>query len=202
MRANNLVTSSCLSALLLASSCASLQITQDAAAGRNALQIGKPELAASYLRRAVDADPSYRIPNRLQESGLALLGRAYFEIGDLPEARASLERAIATDNGDFLARLYFGATLIKAGEQERGKREVESGLKAMQEWIDYVASSGYSGQFWDPAREIRSDIMQALGAMLPAPELLIVAQRVGVKLNEESEKALRDEQRHRSGGNS
>lgn len=202
MNINRLIVAGCYSALLLASSCAGLQVTQDAAAGRNALQTGKPELAAGYLRRAVDADPRYRIPNRLQESGLALLGRAYFEIGNLPEARASLERAIANDKDDFLARLYLGATLVRAGEQERGKREVEGGLKAMHEWIDYVASTGYSGQFWDPAREIRSDIMQALAAMLPAPELIAVAQRVGMKLDEENEKAQRDEQRHRSGGNS
>lgn len=191
-----------LSAVIFASGCATLQVSQDAAAGRNALQTGKPEHAVVYLRRVVDADPNYVLPNRLQESALAFLGRAYYEAGNLPEARVTLERATRRDQEGFLARLYLGLTLIKAGEQERGKREAETALRRINQWLDYVSQQGYSGQFWDPGRAIRTEIQNALAAMLAAPALAVVAQRVGMQVDEEVEKALRDEQRHRSGGNS
>lgn len=192
----------CLSAALFASSCASLQVSQDTAAGRNALQTGRPEDAVAYLRRAVVTDPNYTLPNRLQESALAFLGRAYYEVGNFPEARISLERAITRDQEDNLARLYLGLTLIKTGEQDRGRREAETALKSINDWLEYVSMQGYSGQFWDPGRIIRSEIQRTLEAMLAPPELLLVAQQVGMQVDEEVEKALRDEQRHRSGGNS
>ena len=191
----------CLSALLFASGCAGLQVSQDVLSGRNALQTGKPEAAVGYLRRAVDADPNYTLPNRLEESSLALLGRAYYEIGNFPEARTSLERAIARDQNDHMARLYLGLTLIKAGDQERGRHEVESGLKGINEWLEYVSSRGYSGQFWDPARDIRSDIQRGLASTVSTPDLIVIAQRVGVKFDEEPERALRDELRDRSSSN-
>lgn len=191
-----------LSAVIFASGCTTLQVSQDAAAGRNALQTGKPQDAVAYLRRAVDADPDYVLPNRLQESALALLGRAYYEAGNLPAARVTLEQAASRDKGELLARLYLGLTLIKAGAQERGKREAETALRSINEWLDYVSQQGYSGQFWDPGRAIRAEIQNALAAMLAAPDLAVVAQRIGMQVDEEVEKALRDEQRHRSGGNS
>lgn len=191
-----------LSAAMFVSGCATLQVSQDAAAGRNALQTGKPEDAVAYLRRAVEADPDYVLPNRLQESALAFLGRAYYEVGNLPEARAKLEQAVARDKDDLMARLYLGLTLLKGGEQERGKRETEAGLKGINDWLEYVSKQGYSGQFWDPGRAIRSEIEKALAAMLAPNDLIVAGQRVGMQLDEEVEKALRDEQRHRSGGNS
>ncbi|MBM4260284.1 MAG: tetratricopeptide repeat protein [Deltaproteobacteria bacterium] len=191
-----------LSAAMLAGGCASLQVSQDAAAGRNALQTGKPEDAVGYLRRAVEANPNYVLPNRVQESALAFLGRAYYEVGNLPEARTTLERAVARDKEDHLARLYLGLTLIKGGEHERGRRDAEAGLKGINDWLEYVSHQGYSGQFWDPGRAIRSQIQQALAAMLAPADLVVAGQRVGTQFDEEIEKALRDEQRHSSGGNS
>lgn len=191
-----------LSAVIFVSGCATLQVSQDAAAGRNALQTGKSEDAVAYLRRAVDANPNYILPNRLQESALAFLGRAYYEAGNLPEARVTLERAISRYKEALLARLYLGLTLIKAGEHERGKREAETALGSISDWLDDVSTQGYSGQFWDPGRAIRTEIQSALAAMLSAPDLVVVGQRVGMQVDEEVEKALRDEQRHRSGGNS
>lgn len=174
-----------LSAVIFVSGCATLQVSQDAAAGRNALQTGKSEDAVAYLRRAVDANPNYILPNRLQESALAFLGRAYYEAGNLPEARVTLERAISRDKEALLARLYLGLTLIKAGEHERGKREAETALGSISDWLDDVSTQGYSGQFWDPGRAIRTEIQSALAAMLSAPDLVVVGQRVGMQVDEE-----------------
>lgn len=201
MKTHNIAAPACLSALLLASGCASLGVSQDALAGRNALQTGRAQAAVGYLNRAVAADPNYTLPNALQESALALLGRAYYETGQLQAARAILERAIARDKNDYVARLYLGLTLIKAGEPERGRREVETSLKAINEWLEYTASRGNRGQFWDPAREIRSDIQRALAPNVSNSELMVIAQRIGVKFDEEPEKALRDEIRDLNSNN-
>jgi tetratricopeptide (TPR) repeat protein len=190
-----------LSAVLLASACARLQINQDAFAGRNALQIGNPQDAVGYLRRAIDADPNYTLPNRLGESGLALLGRAYYEIGNLPEARATLERAVSRDANDDMARLYLGLTLIRGGDPDRGRREVETALKGINGWLEYVTSHGRTGVFWDPARAIRSDIQRGLAPELSIADLVVIAERVGVKLDAEPEKALRDEINDRDANN-
>jgi tetratricopeptide (TPR) repeat protein len=189
------------SAVLLASGCAQLQINQDAFAGRNALQTGKPQDAVGYLRRAIDADPNYTLPNRLAESGLALLGRAYYEIGNLPEARATLEKAVSRDANDNMARLYLGLTLIKAGDPERGRREVETALKGINEWLEYVTSHGRTGVFWDPARAIRSEIQRGLAPGLSVADVVVIAEGVGVKLDAEPEKALRDEINDRDANN-
>jgi acyl-CoA synthetase (AMP-forming)/AMP-acid ligase II len=188
-------------AVLLASGCAQLQINQDAFAGRNALQTGKPQDAVGYLRRAIDADPNYTLPNRLEESGLALLGRAYYEIGNLPEARATLEKAVSRDANDNMARLYLGLTLIKAGDPERGRREVETALKGINEWLEYVTSHGREGVFWDPARAIRSEIQRGLAPGLSVADVVVIAEGVGVKLDAEPEKALRDEINDRDANN-
>ena len=50
------------SALIIVSGCAALQVGQDVQAGRNALQIGRPEDAVSFLARAAAQDPGYAIP--------------------------------------------------------------------------------------------------------------------------------------------
>jgi tetratricopeptide (TPR) repeat protein len=199
MTSRNILVTARLSALIIASGCAALQVGQDVQAGRNALQTGRPGDAVSFLTRAAAQDPDYVIPYRLRVSVLTYLGRAQYETGRDSEARATLEKALLRDTNDFLARLYLGLALLRSGDRDRGAKEIQLGLKSLYEWLEYIASDSQSGPFWDPAGQIRGDIIRATALNPNSPELFGLAQRIGSLVDEEIDRARRDEARVRYG---
>ncbi|MET0501534.1 MAG: tetratricopeptide repeat protein [Candidatus Binatia bacterium] len=193
MKSNGLSLLRSLVVLIFVSGCAGLQVGQDVQAGRIALQTGRPEIALGYLRRAAERDPNYTTPYTPRESVLTYLGRAYYETGNFAEARSTLEKELARDKDDYLARLYLGLTLMRAGDQNRGRREAEDGLKGIHDWLENISTRSESGLFWDPARQIRSDIDKTLAAKLETSEFIATAQRIGSEFDEEVDRARKDE---------
>jgi tetratricopeptide (TPR) repeat protein len=181
------------SALIIVSGCAALQVGQDVQAGRNALQMGRPGDAVSFLARAAAQDPDYVIPYRLRVSVLSYLGRAQYESGRDNEARATLEKALVRDQNDHLAHLYLGLTLLRSGDRNRGVKELHLGLQGLYDWFAYIASNSQSGPFWDPAGQIRGDILRALALKPDSAELVGLAQRIGSLVDVEIDRARRDE---------
>ena len=201
MKTRTLLVPSCLSALIYFSSCASLQVAGDVQAGRNALQTGRPNDAVGYLLRAAEIDPTYRIPYRIPEGVLTYLGRAYYETGRDKEARTTLEKAVSIHQDDALAHLYLGLTLLRTGDGDRGRKEIEGGLKSIHETIEYITADPIHGLFWDSGRSIRGDIEATLKTQLDNNQLAMAAQRIGKDFDEEIDRARRDEsQRHGGGG--
>ena len=100
-----------------------LQVAHEVQLGRNALQTGQPQVAVAYLRNAAELDPSYETPYSIRESVWTYLGRAYYEVGNFPEARRALEKALSKDKDDPLARLYLGLTLLRSGNQQEAPRD-------------------------------------------------------------------------------
>ncbi len=200
MNARHLLVPGYLLALVVVAACGG--VAQQVQSGRNALQTGRPEAAVSFLRQAAERDSNYRVSPTLRESVLTYLGRAYYETGNFTEARSTLEKAVANDNQGHAARLYLGLTLLRSGDQARGRREAESGLKGIYDWLEYVTSDNLYGIFWDPGREIRSSIQRTLGGKLEANEFIESAQHIGKRLDEEIDNAQRDEARslYRGGG--
>ena len=174
----------------------------DVQAGRNALQTGRPNDALGYLTRAAAADPNYKIPYRVGVGVLVYLGRAYLETGKDTEARQTLERAVQLDNDDPLAHLYLGIAMIKTGDGERGRKEIESGLKSIDETLEYIAEDLVYGFYWDPNMQIRNDIRSSLAAKLDNAQLIIAGERIGAQFDEEIDKARRDQARGRGGSDS
>jgi tetratricopeptide (TPR) repeat protein len=174
-------------------------VGSDVLAGRNALQTGRPTDAVGYLARAADADLNYKLPYRVHPGVLAYLGRAYLETGKDKEARQSLEKAVDLDSDDPLAHLYLGIALLKTGERERGRKEIEGGLKAIDDTLEYIAEDRVYGFYWDPGMQIRNDIRTSLAAKLDDAQLTAAGERIGRQFDEEIDKARRDEAR-RSGG--
>jgi tetratricopeptide (TPR) repeat protein len=193
MTNKNILPATCLLVLVSISACAALQVGQDVQAGRNALQTGRPGDAVSHLVRATERDPNYVIPYRLRASALSYLGRAYYETGRDKDARATLEKALLRDKDDYLAHLYLGLTLLRAGERDRGANALQVGLKGLHGWLEYIASDGQSGLYWDPAGQIRGDIIRAMALKPDSPELVGLAQRIGSQIDEEIDRARRDE---------
>ena len=184
-------------AVMVTSGCVDLQVANEVQLGRNALQTGQPQAAVGYLRRAAELDPNYKIPYSIRESVWTYLGRAYYEVGNFPEARRALEKALSNDKDDSLANLYLGLTLLRSGNEQEGRRETEAGLREINNLVNHLASSPSNGIYWDPTWQIRSEIQRALSAnvMLEPSELIIRAERVGSQLDEEIDTVRRVEAR-------
>jgi len=178
-----------------------LGVGSDVVAGRNALQTGRPNDAVGYLTRAADADPTYKLPYRVHVSVLTYLGRAYLETGQDTQARQTLEKAVKLDKDDPLAPLYLGIVLLKTGERERGRKEIEEGLRAIDDTLEFFAEEDRFYSFsWDPNMQIRNDIRKSLAAKLDDAQLAMAAERIGSQFDEEIDEARRDESRRRGGG--
>src|SRR6266576_3788820 len=182
-------------ALLFVLGCASVQVGRDVQSGRNALQTGQADEAVVYLSRAAAQDPDYSIPYRLRQNVLTYLGRAYYETGRDKEARATLEKALNRDAGEHMARLYLGLALLRYGERDRGARELQTGLKATYDSMEYLAANSVYGPYWDPGRQIRGDIQRAIALDASSPELVALSQRIGKSVDEEIDRARHDEAR-------
>jgi tetratricopeptide (TPR) repeat protein len=183
------------SVLLFISGCSA--VGGDVQAGRNALQTGRANDAIGYLSRAADADPSYKIPYRVRAGVLGYLGRAYLETGRDKEARQTLEGAVSLDKDDPFVHLYLGIALLKTGE--RGRKEVEDGLRLIDETLEYINEDRVYGFFWDPGMQIRNDIRRTLAAKLDDAQLITAGERIGRAFDEEIDKARRDTARSRGG---
>jgi len=198
MKSTRMMAATCLSAVVYFSGCASIQVGQQVQAGRNALQTGRPNDAVAFLMAAAETDPGYRIPYRVREGVLTYLGRAYYETGRNKDAQLTLEKAVNRDPDDHLARVYLGLTRLRNGEPERGRKEVEAGLKGIYETLEYLAADNVYGLFWDPAGTLRSDIVMTLAAKPDNSLLIASAERIGREFDEEIDEARRDEARTRS----
>lgn len=185
------------SLLLAVSGCSSVQGQIEA--GRRDLLYGDPNLATAYFERAAEAAPDRLYFSVLPEGSLTYLGRAYYASGKLPEARQALERAVSRYERDNLAKLYLGLVRVRQGDLERGLRDVESGLRGIHDWIEYVEQRfAFSyGRFWDPGRPIRKQIEADL-AMISSgkvdwSKLIANAEWAGRQMEEEIDRARRDE---------
>jgi tetratricopeptide (TPR) repeat protein len=180
-------------ALVLLTGCATLQTEQNVQDGRVALLTGRPDDAVTYFRRAAESNPNFTTSYALHESVWTYLGRAYYEMGKYPEARAALEKALAIDPNDYVARLYLGMTLARSNDRDRGLAEMETALHGIHDWLENLTSESSIGIYWDPNKQIRTAIEKGLAEKPTAIELVVTSQRIGKQLEEEIDRAQRDE---------
>ena len=193
-----------LSFLAFLTGCTSLRVSNDVAAGRRALLSGNNETALAYFQNAAQIDPNYRYGTAYQQSILSYVGRTEYAVGRLPQARQTLEKALNANRDEDLTRLYLGLTLARSGDRQQGLKEIEGGMRGIHAWLDYIndAHRFSFGQFWDPARDIRSAIQGDL-AMISGREfdwqrLITSSEWIAQKMEEEGDNARRDEARERS----
>ena len=129
------------------------------------------------------------------------MGRSQYNLGRLAEARQSLEKALSIYPDDYLARIYLGLTLLRTGEDSRGLKELESGMKGLYDWFEYMNRTRPFSSFWDPLREIRSELEKDLNMVsskdVDRQQLIASAEWLGQKMEEEIDRVRRDEQRFR-----
>lgn len=182
-----------------ASGCASLQLSSDVAAGRRALLTGNNEAALAYFQSAAQRDPSYRYGTAYQQNVLSYVGRSEYAVGRLPQARETLEKALRMNGQEDLTRLYLGLALTRSGDRQRGLQEIQSGMKGIHAWLNYVneAHRFSFGRFWDPGRDIRFAIESDLGLMsgreFDWQQLVASGERIALLMEQEGDRAARDE---------
>lgn len=193
-----------LAAVLCFSSCAAMQTAGTMQSGRQALFRGDPEAALVYFREVAAQNPDYVYGSALRQGIWSYVGRAEYLNGQFPQAQRSLERALAANQTEDVARLYLGLSLARGGDYVRGVKEIEEGMKGIHGWLEYVAEAHrFSfGQFWDPGRDIRNKIEQATKTMgqenTKREEVLAMAEWLGKEMEEEVDRAQRQESQERS----
>jgi tetratricopeptide (TPR) repeat protein len=193
-----------LSLLVSLSACTSLQVGSEVAAGRHALLTGNNEAALGYFQSAAQKDPEYQYGTALKQGIWTYVGRSEYVTGKLPQARQTLEKALSANKDEDIGRLYLGLTLARSGDRQTGLKEIEGGMRGINDWLEWVTEAHrFSfGQFWDPAREIRTKIRGEL-AMISGREfdwqkLITDSEWIAIRMEEEGDLARRDESRDRA----
>src|SRR6266436_1564706 len=188
--------------LLVFAGCATIQSAGDLQYGRQALLAGNNEAALGYFSSAANRDPNYiyATGSSPKQSVWSYVGRSEYLTGRFPQARQTLERALASRNTDEdIARLYLGLTLAREGDRQRGLKEIESGMRGINGFLDYInqAQRFSIGQFWDPdmdiRRAIRSDLAMISGKDLDWQRLTADTEWLGIRMEQESDLARRQE---------
>jgi tetratricopeptide (TPR) repeat protein len=185
--------------------CTSLQVGGELQSGRQALLEGKNEAALGYFYGAAQKDPNYvyATGSSPKQGVWSYVGRSEYLTGRFPQARQTLERALSANREEDIARLYLGLTLAREGDRQRGLKEIESGMRGINNFLDYInQAQRYSiGQYWDPGRDIRSAIQSDLamisGKDLDWQRLTADTEWLGIRMEQESDLARRQEARER-----
>ena len=188
-------------ALGFVSACASFQAGSNIQSGRLAFSIGNYQMARSYFDGAAQTDPNYIYRSDLPGGSVqSYLGRADYATERYSQARQELERALAINNEDNVARLYLGLTLARLGDRDNGLKDIQSAMQGLYDWMVYVQQHfRYSyGQFWDINGTIRAAIQVDL-AMIASkeinwPTLLADGEWLGKKMDEEIDIARKSAQ--------
>jgi tetratricopeptide (TPR) repeat protein len=181
--------------------CTSLQVGGDVAAGRQALLRGSNETALGYFYSAAQKDPNYvyATGSSPRQGVWSYVGRSEYLTGRFPQARQTLERSLSANKDEDLTRLYLGLTLAREGDRQRGLKEIEGGMRGINNFLEYITQAQrYSiGQFWDPDRDIRSAIQSDLamisGRDLDWQRLIADTEWLGIRMEQESDLARRQE---------
>jgi len=193
-----------LSLVLVMVGCASFQISGEFQSGRTALLTGNSEAALAYFQSTAQKDPTYSYGTAYRQGVWSYLGRAEYANGRLPQAQQTLEKALAANRQEDVARLYLGLALARSGERQRGLKEIEGGMRGIHDWIEWVTQTHrFSfGQFWDPTREIRraiqTDLAMISGREFDWQRLIADGEWLGKQMEEEIDRARQDETRQLS----
>jgi len=186
-------------AVFLAACGANSQLENQFSSGRQALLTGNYESALGYFQRVAQQDPNYVSAAEPVQGVWTYVGIAQYSTGNLAQARETLERAVSQPQRADVARLYLGLTLARLNERQKGLQDIETGLRGIHNFLDYMNETyRYGiGQFYDPRRTIRSAIEKAQATIsngnIDWPQLLSEGERIGVEIEEEGDRARKQQ---------
>jgi tetratricopeptide (TPR) repeat protein len=180
-----------------------MQVGSPFQAGRRALIGGDDEAALGFFQTVADSNPNFVFAtgSSPRQSIWSYVGRAEYLTDQFPQARQSLERAISGDREENIARLYLGLTLIQEGDRQGGLKEIETGLRGINDFLNNISrTQGFNiGQFWDPNRDIRNAIQYNLELIsresFSSQQLIANIERIALQMERETDLARRQESR-------
>ncbi len=187
---------------LFFSGCANYHVAGHIQPGRYALMRGDDKVALAHFQRAADLDPdSIWRHGHIKEGVWTYVGRAYYQAGEFPAARKALEQARSRHPDDYMAPLYLGLVLSRAGDNQNASKEIQTGLAGLGDWFEWMEYYTLDGSYWDPGRVIRSrmdkDITSLRGERVNWPELIASVEHVGMQIEREADEVLRQKRRDR-----
>ena len=156
-----------IASLSLIYGCATLETRGEFTRGRQALLLGDAGGALGDFQRVAEADPNFRNDQGpLRETIWTYVGRANYQSGNYAEARRSLEKALAQNSGDHMARLYLGLTLARTpapAEKPAGfsVQEISFALREGVEPERVAALARERGVAFDLSREAEGQLKKA-----------------------------------------
>jgi hypothetical protein len=176
--------------LVLFSGCRTFQASSAVGLGRQELFRGQNRDALESFEVAARNDPGHLFGDDRPEGVFSYLGRAQYLTGQYVQARESLERDLARDQGNSLSRLYLGLTLVRLNDRKNGLYNTVWGLTGIRHYISYVtANPADSRRFWDRHNQIRDAIASAL-KMAESPDvnwdsLIVFSERIALAWEQE-----------------
>jgi len=152
-------------AVLLSGCSAAFRAGSAVALGRQELFQGQNADALESFEAAARENPDFSFGIDRPEGVLSYLGRSQYLNGQYPQARQTLERDLARDEGNSLSRLYLGLTLVRLNDRQNGLRAMIWGLSGIPFYINYVvdrADTKDVRRFWDRHNQIRNAVAIAL----------------------------------------
>lgn len=183
--------------VILLSGCAAFQISGEVQQGRRALFKDDPENALRHFQRAHELDPRHTFRfSPFNPSVLSYIGRAYYAMGKIAEARSVLEKARKENPEDPFASLYLGLVLLRQKQSEAGLRETASALRSLRATLGYVTDKTPYGRYWDPGRKIEEELNHLIASLESAEArsngLIPRLEWIGNKIDEEMDRARED----------
>ena len=176
--------------LVLLSGCGAFQASSAIKLGRQELFRGQNQDALESFEVAARNDPGHSFGIDRPEGVFSYLGRAQYLNGQYVQARESLERDLARDQGNSLSRLYLGLTLVRLNDRQNGLYNMVWGLTGIRHYINYVTKDATdSRRFWDRHNQIREAIASAL-KMAESPDinwdsLIVFSERIALAWEQE-----------------
>lgn len=175
-------------------------VGSDFLAGRRALLANDPETALTYFLAAAQRDPDYVFIASNFKSGVwSYVGRTQYLTKRYKEARESLDRALAKDRDDYMAQLYRGLTLARSGDLSGGVKDIQTAMKGLFDFMEYMERTRPFQAFWDPLREMRkaidTDLKKIESKDFNPEELMADAEWLGKRFENEIDRVREDERR-------
>ncbi|HEY3154603.1 MAG TPA: hypothetical protein VGK65_23285, partial [Candidatus Binatia bacterium] len=172
--------------------------------GRLALLTGNPGVAVHHFEQAAALD-SKNSGSPLQESAWTYVGRAYYGTMKYSLARQALDRALAQNKDDDVARLYVGLIGVREQMNETSRKQIQAGLQGVYDRVEYIKRFTVAGEFWDPSGQLSTELLALIKAV-SAPQVdwssvIPRVEQLGLTIENEVDQARRDElNRYRGGG--
>lgn len=170
------------------------------------LYLGLTLLRPTGVRAPTNAfnlqEVTYALREGVEPKRVASLARERGVAFDLSKETESQLRTAGADNF-LLSELKNiraeGAKQNKTSDNQRNQaaKELTAALNGLREWLDYTVAYTSQGKFWDPSQDIRNQIQLCLKQLAARPtdwdSLISNAESVGFRLEEENDRARRDE---------